>query len=728
MTIERREFLKILGAGTLATSLPSGVASAELPQKDPGNPPDFCSNKTGTEYYFLGNGLIMAALQTSASEEAGTHCGFLLMSPEHFARKNTTYLFHPERGLLHSRFCAIVDGKPRTPEFVNSQIHWAYPGNIPTVVIDWAVGAISIREELMCPSNDPVILRTVTIENTGSIPHEVTGRLFLYPNLGFFDEYYVDREHFTLQAKGYQTLELFAANATSAGDRFLDVDFEELYPKAKKSTTFILTLNCPRKEFEARGLPAMMEETKKYWSQCSNFEFDDAGLNHLFSTSRSGIRSAVAHSGKLDGGIWQYNMEWVRDQSMVAAAASMTGQLEIAAAILTRILTFSVSEDGKTVDASRHRTTDTIELDQNGELVYSLYTNWVWSGSDAILKLFWDKIKKVAEYALQPPFLDTESGLVKNKREYWERDASFGVKEGFELTYQFWNIVGLELASSMAKYMKDDGLAEKWIQASVKMKRSFLHHPRLSLVDGGKFIKRRLTTGEVQRTLEPLNRKAMPPGMPLTIEKVSFCEPDSASVYPIIFEMVDPADAVAKKTLESMEELWNQRWDIGGYGRYHVTSEADSPGAWPIATLFILRAYQEAGNLEKVRRALDWMSTVQGGKAGAWHEFYGERPVPPLPPVGILPWTWAELILFVVHHVVGIRPTAEKLSIRPKLIAGMNEIQGDAMIHGHRVRVDIRRDPEKQFAIIDGTTVPLKQGSVELNFPDKDISVEIHVS
>ncbi len=728
MTIERREFLKILGAGAIATSLPAGAAPADSPQKEEGVPRDYYTNKAGAEYLFLGNGLIMAALQTSPSDEAGTHCGMLLMSAEHFARKNTTYLYHPERGLHHSPFCAIVDGKLHSPIFATSRVHWEYPGNIPTVVIDWAVGAIVIREELMCPSNDAVILRTVTVENTGSIPHEVTGRLLLYPNLGFFDEYHVDREHFTLRAMGYQTLELFATNATSAGDRFIDVDFEELYPKGKKSSTFILTLNYPRKEFEDRGLAAVMEETRKYWSQCSQFDFDDASLNHLFLTSRSGIRAAVARSGKLDGGIWQYNMEWVRDQSMIAAAASMTGQLEIATAMLNRILSLSVNEDGRTADASRHRTPDTIELDQNGELIYGLYMNWVWSGSDAILKLYWEKIKKVAGYAIQQPFLDPESGLVKNKREYWERDPSFGVKEGFELAYQFWNIVGLELASSMASYMKDDALAEKWLQASSKMKRSFLEHPRYSLVEEGKFIKRRLTTGEIQRTLEPLDRKTMPPGMPLSVEKVSFCEPDSANVYPIIFEMVDPGGSVAGKTLESIEELWNQRWDIGGYGRYHVTSEPDSPGAWPIATLFIMRAYQEAGNNEKVRRALDWMSTVQGGKAGAWQEFYGQRPVPPLPPVGILPWTWAEIILFFVHHVVGIRPAADKLRIRPKLIAGMNEIQGDAVVHDHRVHVAIRRDPAKQFAIVEGTTVPLKQGSLELDFPDKDISVEMHVS
>ncbi len=180
----------------------------------------------------------------------------------------------------------------------------------------------------------------------------------------------------------------------------------------------------------------------------------------------------------------------------------------------------------------------------------------------------------------------------------------------------------------------------------------YLSHPKFSLIDQGRFIKRRLASGEVQRTFEPPNRKSMPQGMPLNVESVSLCDPDSANVLPIVYGIVDPASPVALKTLESMEELWNQRWDGGGYGRYHVTSEPDSPGPWPFPTMFIARAYLETGNDEKVWRALRWLQEAPGGKAGAWLEFYGDRPTPPLPPVGIVVWTWAEILMFFIHHLL----------------------------------------------------------------------------
>jgi hypothetical protein len=45
---------------------------------------------------------------------------------------------------------------------------------------------------------------------------------------------------------------------------------------------------------------------------------------------------------------------------------------------------------------------------------------------------------------------------------------------------------------------------------------------------------------------------------------------------PIAFEFIDPKSALAQKRWH-LEALWNQRWNLGGYGRYHVTSEPDSP-------------------------------------------------------------------------------------------------------------------------------------------------------
>lgn len=728
MKLERRDFLKYIGTSTFLTTLPidGAVSNKALPDEQKLHQ-DYQSNNKGTEYYFIGNGLITGALQTSASPESGTHCGLLVMSPEHFGRKISTYLYHPERGLQNSRPYLVYDRRSYSPEFSSSKVSWDYPENVPTLVVQWQAGDCSVREELVCPSNDPVIIRTITITNNSQKAIEPSITALLYPNLMFFDEYSVDRTRGTLTADGYQTLRLFSSRDAAAGDRHLSIALGSVAPGGSASLTLALTLDYSRESFEKKGLDSMMAETRKRWASVATMETGHKGLDHLFRVSTSGIRTAVARSGKTDGSIWQYNLEWVRDQSMVAAAAAMAGQTEIGAAILRRILTRSVDETGRTVDASRHRPPETMELDQNGALLSALSAHWLWSGSDAILRDHWSKIKNVADYVLQPIFMDASVGLVKNSREFWERDPGFGVKEGFENTYQLWNIVGLEKASEMASAMGDPAAARRWNEASRQMKKSFIGHPRFSLVDNGHFIKRRLSTGEVQRTFEPPSRASMPKGMPLNVESVSYCDPDAANVLPIALEVVDPRGSLSLKTLESVEELWNQRWNSGGYARYHVSSEPDSPGPWPFATLFIARAYHEAGNHEKVWRALQWLLDVQGGAAGAWLEYYGERPTPPLPPVGIVVWTWAELITFFVHHLLGVRPSSQTLTIRPRLLTGLEKVAARIPVRGRLLSLNLVPDTKGQWASVNGKRVSLKDQSLDLPLPQEDLTVEMHV-
>lgn len=729
MNVRRRDFLKYVGTGTIASTLPAdrlfsreGELSGEQKLHH-----DYQSNNEGTEYYVLGNGLIFAALQSSDKPEAGTHAGLLLMSAEHFGRKISTYLYHPERGLQNSRATVVIEGKGYVPEPGNSAVTWEYPHMVPTIVMNWKAGECSVREELVCPIDDPVLFRNVTVKNNTTRPLDPTLTVLLYPNLMYFDEYNVDRERGTLEARGYKSMQLFSLSEATAGDRHLSIRFGRIDPGKSGTVTVVLTLDLTRKEFENKGMDRMMEATRTYWSKPASVATGRDDLDHLVRVATSGIRAAVARSGKMDGSIWQYNLEWVRDQSMVAVGAAMSGQPEIAEALLKRILTRSVDESGKTVDASRHRPPETIELDQNGELLYALYMHWVWSGNDSIIREHWKKIKNVADYVLQPVFMEPEIGLVKNSREYWERDPAFGVKEGYENTYQLWNIVGLETASHMAARFDDRSSAQRWMKASRKMKESYLSHPRFSLVEKGVFIKRRLANGEVQRTFEPPNRKAMPPGMPLNVEPVSYCDPDAGNVLPIALGVVEGQSPLALKTLESIELLWNQRWDFGGYARYHVTSEPDSPGPWPFATLFIARAYLETGNHEKVWRALNWLLNVRGGKAGAWMECYGDRPTPPLPPLGIVVWTWAEMIMFFIHHMLGVRPTPTTLVIRPRLLAGLEQLKARIQVQGHSVLLDVRREQKEQWAVVNGTRMSLKNQTLEIPLPRRETSVEIHL-
>lgn len=729
MNLERREFLRYIGVGAVASTLPSPFESTDEQRASQEQKlhPDYQSNNPGTEYYLLGNGHIIAALQVSPKPEYGTHCGLLVMSSEHFGRKISTYLYHPERGLQNSRFFLAIDGKSFVPEHDSSNVRWEYPDGIPTIVLEWNAGGCTVREEFTCPINDSALVRTVTVTNAASAPVNVLGTILLYPNLMYFDEYRVDRVRMTLTAAGYQTMQLFSMGEASVGDRHMNIRFGEIPPGEQRTVIIVLTLNQPRDEFEKKGLARMMEETKHYWQRTATMQSSHGGLDHLFSCSKSSIRCAVARSGKTDGGIWQYNLEWVRDQSMIATGAVISGLPDASAALLRRILTESVDDEGKTVDASRHRPPETIELDQNGELLHALWMYWAWTGDDSLIKEHWKKVQKVAEYALQPVFRDPTIGLLKNSREFWERDPAFGVKEGYELTYQVWNIVGLEHASHMAARLGESENAKRWSSAATLMKKSFLSHPKFSLVDEGRFIKRRLATGEVQRTFEPPNRKSMPPGSPLRDESISYCDPDAGNVTPIMLGVVDAKSSLATKTLESMEHLWNQRWMTGGYARYDVSSEPDSPGPWPFATMFIARSYFEAGNDEKVWRALNWLLSVQGGKAGAWLEYYGDRQTPPLPPVGIVVWTWAEILMFFVHHLLGVRPNLTNLVIRPRLLRDLNEVQAKLVVHGHDVALNLKRAVHEQFALVDGRRMNLTNGSLTLPLPTKNISLELNI-
>ena len=730
MTVKRRDFLKTVGMGTVAASVgfpgTGHAGHGELPGEQQLHR-DSQSKLPGVEYYFIGNGRIQLAVQSSPAPEDGTHCGLLLMSPEHFGRKISSFLYHPERGLERSHCLMVVDGKAYEPQHGKAAIAWSYPENLPTITIDWEAGPCRVREEFYCPAREGAIVRTVSVTNTSPMNANVTGIVFLYPNLMFFDEYASDRTSGTLTTTGYHRLQLFSPDPVTAGDRDLRVTFDGVAPGSTKKATFVLTLDFPREDFMRKGMEEIRSESARYWSERTTFDAGDKGLNHLFNSSKTGIRMAVADSGKMDGGIWQYNMEWVRDQSMVATGAVMLGETEVAESMLRRMLTRSVAESGSPVEASRHRPLETVEIDQNGELMYALWTHWMWTGDDSILKQHWKKISALADFVLQPFFRDPAIGLVKNSREFWERDTSFGVREGYELTYQLWNIIGLSLAADMAEHFHEPGNAQRWRDASSLMKKSFLSHPRFSLVSDGRFIKRRLTTGEVQSTLEPPNRKAMPPGMPLQVEKISYCDPDSANVLPIALGVVDPTSPLALNTLQAVEHLWNQRWQTGGYARYDVTSEPDSPGAWPFATMFVARAYLEAGDHEKVWRALRWMLDVQGGKGGSWFEFYGDRPTPPLPPVGIVIWTWAELVMFFMHNLLGIRPTPRSLEIRPRLLQGVDAVDCRLLLRGKHVGLRIRKTTTTQTATLNGAPLVVSGGGIVIPYPASDSEIELHV-
>lgn len=320
MSSTRRNFIKQAGAGAVAR-----VISVPLLPKDGvnellnpaeavrGTQPvpseqnlhiDFRSNHPGAECYFIGNGLITAALQTASNPEAGTHCGLFVMSPEHFGRRASTLLFHPERGVEHTRFVVTVDGEQYLPEYNSSKVSWDYPGETPTIVIEWEAGNCHVREELYCPVNVSAIIRNVKITNKGDTSISVQALARLYPNLMLFDEYHVDREKFTLTAIGFLRMQLFSSESSGVGDRNLNFDFHVVAAGASVVLNIVFTLNTTREEFERTSINTMKEETSSFWKSRTQVNLYHTGLNHLFNCSKTALRASVAASGKTDGGIW----------------------------------------------------------------------------------------------------------------------------------------------------------------------------------------------------------------------------------------------------------------------------------------------------------------------------------------------------------------------------------------------------------------------------------------
>ncbi|MCK7483428.1 MAG: hypothetical protein M0C28_45125 [Candidatus Moduliflexus flocculans] len=145
----------------------------------------------------------------------------------------------------------------------------------------------------------------------------------------------------------------------------------------------------------------------------------------------------------------------------------------------------------------------------------------------------------------------------------------------------------------------------------------------------------------------------------------------------------------------------------------------DSPGPWPFASLFVARAALEAGDGAAARRVLDWLGRVPGGRAGSWLEFYGPRPVPPYPQVGIIPWTWAEMIFLFIHHLLGVRPSDGALRLRPRLLAGQERMEADLAVRGRRLECSVRRARrgEAPGFRIGPRRFPYSAGGVSIDLP-----------
>lgn len=655
--------------------------------------PDVRTELKGVDYFFLGNGLIQAAVQCAPAGDA-TPLGVLVMNPDRLRKKREALTMDPAAGVSATMVRLARGAAVFQPQAGACDVSWVKNAAVPTVLARWAADGIRIEERFSCPAwNAPVLCRQVTVRNTRRSPATL------------------------VLNTGVRGATLRRRLALGAG--------------GKKTLTILYTLDAAADEVKcafARQAPCD-DEAGEFWGSLAQVSFGHPMLDHFFRATKFQLPVGVSRAGCVDGSIWQYNLEWLRDQSMVALALTMIGAVGPATTMFTRLLDKFVTPEGDTPDSSVKRNPADVELDQNGILLCTLRDYVLWTGNIGLVRAKWAKIVAVAEFPLGEVFRHPESGLLANCREFWERHKAHGIQPGMELVYQLYVMHGLAAAAVLARLTGHAAEAVRWDGESARLRRAMLEDKRFRMHDARGFIKRRGLDGRVQETIDADPTIGLPAAVPLGGPGPHRINPDTSSALPIALGAIPPDSPLARRTFKSLEKLWNQNWKTGGYGRYDVSSEPDSPGGWPFASLFIARAAVEAGDGEKVWRVLRWLGAVPGAKAGTWFEFYGRRLAPPFPQVGIVVWNWAELIILYVQHILGVQPQEHGLRLRPRLLSGTRGAEATLLLRGRRLTLHLKRKTGRGGASFHTAAKVLEEraGEVVLDYGSQPLTVRAKV-
>lgn len=673
--------------------------------------PDHATNAPNTEYFLLGDGRITAAVQWSRDPSLSP-IGLLLWDAERMTRKEGTWLFHPELGLQRTMLTVVVDGVRHRPTHQTVRVEWQLRRR-PEVVATWQAGALSVTERFYVQNPSSNLVREVSIAPAEGLAAAVQIEAALYANPLLFDEFGILPGNL-LHAEGYAVLHLFAVPSGSAFERFITVPCK---PDASGiCATFIYSLEAvgmAEREGFGEGDREIVEESPAA-DDLSGSSLA-AQLKRQYFIARNGLRAAVSRTGKFDASIWQYGYEWGMDAAMVATAAATSGRFALARQLLRNIFGRLSNSEGMIAESSRFRGGELSELNGNGAVLDAIWHYWRWTGDTDLLRLWWHRIRAIADYPLRPEY-QHESGLLQGRRDLWERLPWMGVQPGFDISHQVFCAVGLVHIAELAQHLGQHDDAQRWRAAGNRIREAMLGHPQYRLVHEGRIIHRRLADGTPAETMRPdpiWNHPDYAPYLPTPGTSTGPiaappCTPDAVEALPIIYGLIPPNSSLAMETLQSLEQLWDQN-GCGGYGRSTVASDPDSPGPWAFATAFIASAEIEAGATERAERSLRWL-LEKAGAGGAWFEYYGPRQTPPFPPVGIIVWGWAQFIILMVRHLLGASIEGDWLVISPKI----SGIQHTLRVGAGTIAITIRG---KGAAMLDGQQIAVENGGVKIPLP-----------
>jgi hypothetical protein len=653
-------------------------------------PPDVKTELRDVRYYFIGNGRLEAAIQHAPAGE-GSLYGLLLMDAEQLKMKREALTFDPETGIAKTMLDILVEGTASPLERDNLTVEWDDRQPLPCVRVDWSTRQLAVSERYYCADFSCAhIVREISLRNFSSAPVSCT------------------------ITTGMQSRSI---------SRSID-----LCPGGKVDLWILYSLDEGAAEagFAFADLPPSPAESEQFWSSGTQVHLGLRPLHHLFKTATRQLTAMISCKGRIDASIWQYRREWVRDQAFMAHAVLLAGHPRLARVILERLLCDFVSDSGSTVDSSEVRAPADAELDQNGTLLHVLHEYALWTGDLSLVESHWKRIARTAEFPLQQIFREPASGLMFNQRDYWERHSIYGIEPGIELAYQVFVAIGLMAASGLARQVGRLREAERWQAEARRIREAVLRHPTHSLAGNKGFLKRRGIDGAVQEFIVPQPDAGLPREVGLARNIPHPLNPDSSCALPVVYGFVSPESEIAKNTMAQLEALWNQGWQFGGYGRYHMDSDPDSPGPWPFPSLYIARAYIECRDYRKALRVIDWLASLPQYPSGSFFEMYGHRIAPPYAQNGIVPWNWAEIIMLVTKNVLGLQPEENAIRIRPRLLPGMNYVKGSIPYRRRRIHFEFERDSRivaPRYEVESHPFEILAEG-VRIPFSDTDIRVE----
>jgi hypothetical protein len=77
--------------------------------------------------------------------------------------------------------------------------------------------------------------------------------------------------------------------------------------------------------------------------------------------------------------------------------------------------------------------------------------------------------------------------------------------------------------------------------------------------------------------------------------------------------------------------------------------------------------------------------------------------------------------------MLGVRPTPSLVSVRPRLLEGIDSLRARLRLNGHEVRLALTRTSGAPSATVNGRDAPVEFGALRLPRPAEDLSIEMRV-